>query len=125
MAKRVLIIDDSEMALRLISEALSSYGIDVIATISPGAFFQRVFSDEKPDLILTDMEMPNISGSDICRQLKNDPRSKEIPLVILSNLPLSQLERTAHVLGADACLCKATFDEAVVANVLLPLLGLK
>ena len=67
MSKRVVAIDDSDVALMVIREALDGLDVDLFATDKPGEFFRKVFDPEcKPDLIITDLEMPNIAGSDIC-----------------------------------------------------------
>ena len=123
MGKTVVVIDDSSLALSVIEDALAVNGVEVFATSKPVEFFKLVFG-KKPDLILTDLEMPVMSGADICRQLRNDPSAKEIPIVILSSLPEEQLQKAADTLGATATLSKASFDEATVANVVLPMLGM-
>lgn len=124
MPKRVVAIDDSDVALAVIRETLGAHDVELITTDTPGEFFRQIYGETKPDLIMTDLEMPGITGSDIARQLKRDPRTKDIPLVILSTLPRAKLEPTARMLGANAYLCKANFDEATVSKTLLPLLGL-
>ncbi len=80
---KVLIVDDSEDALRLARRRLEPEGVDIVCAGS-GKEGLRVARQEKPDLVLLDLNMPDISGSEVCRLLKGDPELAPIPVIFLS-----------------------------------------
>jgi CheY-like chemotaxis protein len=80
---KVLIIDDSPEAVALVKVRLSKDGLDVICADGGTAGMEAV-KHELPDLILLDVDMPDISGFDVCRMLKADPELCVIPIVFLS-----------------------------------------
>ena len=80
---KVLIIDDSPEAVALVKVRLSKDGLDVICADGGTAGLEAV-KHELPDLILLDVDMPDISGFDVCRMLKADPELCVIPIVFLS-----------------------------------------
>lgn len=80
---KVIIIDDEPFILMMIEDKLKRAGIEVIALReSVGAV--EVIRDEKPDLILMDWMMPEVSGLEVCRALKADEELKDIPIFMLS-----------------------------------------
>jgi diguanylate cyclase (GGDEF)-like protein len=80
---KVLIIDDSREAVVLVKTRLAKEGLDVISADCGVAGLEAV-KHERPDLILLDVNMPDISGFDVCRMLKSDPELCMIPVVFLS-----------------------------------------
>ena len=80
---RVLIIDDSLDALALAKARLAPEGLDIICAEGATAGFAAV-QRENPDLILLDVDMPGISGFEVCRALKEDAELCMIPIVFLS-----------------------------------------
>ena len=80
---RVLIIDDSPDALALAKARLAPEGLDIICAEGATAGLTAV-ERERPDLILLDVDMPNISGFEVCRALKEDAELCMIPIVFLS-----------------------------------------
>ncbi|MCG8617857.1 MAG: two-component system response regulator, partial [Desulfobacterales bacterium] len=94
----VLAVDDSTNNIDLVVGALgASYTISV-ATNGRDALFLAV--KEQPDLILLDVMMPEINGYDVCRSLKADPRTREIPVIFLTALHDDTDEATGLKLGA-------------------------
>ena len=80
---KVLIIDDSPDALALAKARLAPEGLDVVCAVGATAGLDAA-EREAPDLILLDVDMPNISGFEICRVLKDDTDLCMIPIVFLS-----------------------------------------
>lgn len=78
----IMIIDDNETNLELLYEALSVIH-DVIA-IADGEYAIEVAQEEQPDLILLDIMMPKIDGYEVCRRLKADPKTAQIPVIFVS-----------------------------------------
>jgi two-component system phosphate regulon response regulator PhoB len=80
---KVIVIDDEPFILMMIEDKLKRAGIEVVALReSVGAV--EVIRNEKPDLILMDWMMPEVSGLEVCRALKADDELKDIPIFMLS-----------------------------------------
>ena len=105
-AKRILLIDDSEITLQMEKAVLEQRGYEVQATTTL-VEFERLLKDFKPDLILTDIHMPEARGTDICRTLKNEYQTQDIPIVLFSSLNDDELAELAQQVGADGFLSKA------------------
>ncbi len=110
--RRILLIDDSEITLAMEKSVLESRGYEVKAT-STLVEFEKTLETFKPDLILTDLHMPDAKGTDICRTLKNEFKTQDIPIVIFSSLDDEQLGKLAQQVGADGFLSKANGLEAL------------
>ena len=79
----ILIVDDTPMNISVLVGLLKTDYRTVIAKDGEQAL-SRVFSGNLPDLILLDIMMPGIDGYEVCRQLKDDPRTKNIPVIFIS-----------------------------------------
>lgn len=79
----ILIVDDTPDNLRLLSEMLSKRGYSVRSAISGSAAFMAV-KTKLPDLILLDINMPNMNGYEVCKQLKANDTTRDIPILFLS-----------------------------------------
>lgn len=110
--RKILLIDDSEITLALEKSVLESRGYDVRAT-STLVEFEKTLQAWKPHLILTDIHMPEATGADICRTLKNEYGTQDIPIVLFSSLPDDELSRLAEQVGADGYLSKANGLDAL------------
>ena len=110
--RKILLIDDSEITLALEKSVLESRGYDVRAT-STLMEFEKTLQAWKPHLILTDIHMPEAKGTDICRTLKNEYGTQDIPIVLFSSLPDDELSRLAEQVGADGYLSKANGLDAM------------
>jgi CheY-like chemotaxis protein len=91
---------------------LESRGYEVRAT-STLMEFERVLAEFQPNLILTDIHMPEVQGTDICRTLKNEYKTQDIPIVLFSSLNDEELAALAEQVGADGYLSKAHGLEAL------------
>lgn len=111
-ARRILIIDDSEITLELEKSVLEARGYEV-RTTSTLMEFERVLAEFTPHLILTDFHMPEVQGTDICRTLKNEYHTQDIPIVLFSSLSDEELGPLAEQAGADGFLSKAHGLEAL------------
>ena len=110
--RRILLIDDSEITLAMEKSVLEARGYQVEAT-SNLMDFENTLRSWRPDLILTDIHMPEAQGTDICRTLKNEYGTQDIPIVLFSSLPDEELAQLAEQVGADGWLSKANGLEAL------------
>ncbi len=104
-SRRVLILDDSEISLQLQSALLGQSGF-YVRTAATLAEFHALRAIWEPHLILTDLEMPELDGASLCQQLRADPETAKIPIVLFSNASNEELARIAEAVGADAYLSK-------------------
>ncbi len=110
--RKILIIDDSEITLVMEKSVLEARGYEVEAA-STLQEFEKLLKAFRPHLILTDIHMPEAKGTDICRTLKNEYGTQDIPIVLFSSLNDDELEKLAEQVGADGFLSKANGLEAL------------
>jgi len=103
--KRLLLIDDSEIALAALSSGLTTGGFEVRAVSSLRAFVNELM-DWKPHLIVTDLNMPEMSGAELCTWIRRQMPMKNIPIVVCSGAPDRELEEVVRTSGADGFLSK-------------------
>jgi DNA-binding response OmpR family regulator len=113
---KILILDDSEIVLNMASLALSDAGYEVF-TASSLPEFDKILEEQSPDLILTDIKMPEISGDNVCRVLKAKFDTHMIPIVLFSTLGEEELSQLAERSGADGYVCKSQGMEEIVKRV--------
>ena len=91
---RLLVVDDATDLLALIAKVLKQDGYDVVTAEDAGEALTLAATTPQPDLILLDIEMPGASGFDVCRVLKGDPATADIPVIFLTGRtePGEQLE---------------------------------
>lgn len=110
--RKILIIDDSEITLAMEKSVLEARGYDVQAAATLQEF-EKLLKAFRPHLILTDIHMPEAKGTDICRTLKNEYGTQDIPIVLFSSLNDEELGKLAEQVGADGFLSKANGLEAL------------
>ena len=130
---QILAADDSGLARRLIEEGLNAMGLpftmtktgkeawETLQKISAAAVAEGLTARDKIALVLTDLEMPEMDGFTLTRNIKNDPRFKSIPVVIHSSLTGSTNEDHVRSVGADAYVAK--FVAAELAETIRQVLG--
>ncbi len=102
---RVLLADDNPQILELLEAYLEPLGLELLRARDGGETLEMVAS-QRPDLILLDVMMPRFSGFDICRRIKDDPRTQDIHIIMVTALnEVGDMER-AKECGADGYLCK-------------------
>jgi CheY-like chemotaxis protein len=105
MKARVLVIDDHPINLELATAMLEGMGCEILAASAPerGLAIART---EHVDLVLMDVQLPGMTGYDVTRRLKADPRTAAIPVVAVTAHALKGEEERAHAAGCDAYLPK-------------------
>ena len=96
---KVLIIDDDEDLTNIFTAALSKDGFETAFSLTGQEGLAKV-KTEKPDAILLDQVLPDMSGNDILKTLKGDETTKAIPVILLSNFSQEELVKGAIDQGA-------------------------
>lgn len=102
--KRVLVVDDDPRILDSVVRMLGEEGAEVQATDEPHSVVEKA-RESKPDIILLDVRMPQMSGYDVARQLRDDPATMSIPVVLMTakaitfQMPVSLLHELAGVVN--------------------------
>ncbi len=103
--RTVLIVEDSLLQAQLLTRYLQQAGLSVVSVTS-GEEAQDKLINHKPDLIILDVILPGQSGFELCRELKTDPGTSQIPVVICSTKNTEVDKMWGNMLGADAYLPK-------------------
>jgi len=106
---RILLAEDDRFLRRAAEATLKRVGYTVITAVD-GEETLRLARAETPDLILLDLIMPKMQGFEVLRQLKQDPATRAIPVVVLSNLSQDSDAKQAEALGAAGYLVKANLS---------------
>ena len=96
---KVLIVDDDENISAVFETALQKSGIETVFSLNGKSGIDKAKS-EKPDLILLDQVLPDISGNEVLKTLKADIHTQSIPVIILSNFSQEELVKEAINNGA-------------------------
>lgn len=116
MSKRILIVDDEPRYLRLLEANLRTEGYEV-ASAQDGVQAVDIFSSQPIDLILLDIMMPRMSGFQVCRKLKADPKTKDIQILMVTALnELGDIEQATEC-GTDDFVSKPVNKFELVTRV--------
>lgn len=114
---RILVVDDDPENLDLIRDFLEPWGCELTLLEDPLQFWDTL-EFTNPDLLILDVEMPSLSGIELCQVVRNEPRWQEIPILALSNAQDSQTIQTVFSSGADDYINKPIVGAELVARVL-------
>jgi response regulator receiver modulated diguanylate cyclase/phosphodiesterase len=110
----ILIIDDNPENLRLLSRMLIRRGYEVRQALN-GAIALRAIEIQRPDIVLLDIMMPQINGYEVCKSIKDNPETAQIPVIFLSALDEVQNKLKGFAVGAADYITKPfQFDEVLV-----------
>lgn len=115
-----MVVEDHELLLSLLRRALEREGYEVIAATSGVEMMKRLYL-AKPDLIVLDVELPDVDGRELLSALKKDPRTFAIPVVVWSGRDPTTHRRVVLELGAEDYVEKGPPSALVpkIENVLL------
>lgn len=116
MSARILIVDDVPSSVRLLAAKLSNEYYETL-TVSDGYQALKAVAEDHPDLVLLDVMMPGLDGFDVCRRIKENPKTTHIPVVMVT--ALGGREDRVHGLnvGADDFLTKPVDDTTLFARI--------
>jgi two-component system KDP operon response regulator KdpE len=111
--KHILVVDDESQIARVLRTSLSSHGYD-IRVANDGDTALEIMKDWAPDLVITDLAMPNMDGLELCRQLRT---KTQIPIIVLSVRGEERTKVKALDAGADDYVTKPFGIEELLARV--------
>ncbi len=119
-ARRVLVVDDSVTSRTLQKIILSSAGFDVLLAVDGAEAWRLIEDGELIDLVITDIEMPEVDGIELTRRIRS--RAESLPVILVTSLGKEEDRRAGAEAGADAYIVKGAFDQdellAAVARLL-------
>ena len=113
---KILIVEDEESLLKLESIFLSAKGYKVTGVTNGRSALDQI-NNEKPDLVLLDIILPGMDGFEVCRCIKENPETRQIPIVILTARKTKLDQAKGLEVGADAYITKPFKSAHVVATI--------
>jgi two-component system cell cycle response regulator DivK len=105
MKKRILIVEDNDLNLKLFRDLLTAHGYETIET-KEGLEAITLTRSERPDLILMDIQLPEISGLDVTRKLKSEDAISSIPIIAVTAFAMKDDEEKILAAGCEAYISK-------------------
>ena len=119
MSKKILIVEDNELNMKLFRDLLEAHDFETI-TVRNGERVFEIVKDERPDLILMDIQLPEISGLDITKELKADDAFRDIPVIAVTAFADEEKIRES---GCDAYIAKPISIVSLIQTVKACLVG--
>jgi two-component system, cell cycle response regulator DivK len=123
MQKSILIVEDDELTMQLFNDLLEAHGYNPLASRG-GVEALELARLHKPDLILMDIQLPDVSGLQVTQWIKEDERMRHIPVIAITGLAMKEDEEKIRQGGCESYLAKPfsieTFLETVCNYVPAP-----
>ena len=104
-AKTVLVVEDNELNMKLFHDLLEAHGYNIIQT-KDGMDALRLAREHKPDLILMDIQLPEVSGLEVTKWIKEDDDLKSIPVIAVTAFAMKGDEQKIREGGCEAYIAK-------------------
>jgi two-component system cell cycle response regulator DivK len=105
MAKTILIVEDNDLNMKLFNDLLQAHGYNTLQTIDGRAVI-KIAHEHKPDLILMDIQLPEISGLEVTKMLKADDDLKSIPVIAVTAFAMKGDEEKIREGGCEGYIPK-------------------
>jgi two-component system cell cycle response regulator DivK len=105
MTKKVLVVEDNELNMKLFNDLLEAHGYETVQT-RDGTGVLELTREENPDLILMDIQLPEVSGLDVTRWLKDDEELKHIPVIAITAFAMKGDEQKIREGGCEDYISK-------------------
>jgi two-component system, chemotaxis family, sensor kinase CheA len=122
-ASRVLVVDDQFTVRELQRSILEAAGYQVVTANDGRAALQRLTADADIDLVVTDLEMPEMGGLELLRRVREDAALASLPVVVVTSLVGEEERRRGLEAGADAYVTKDRFDQRAMLDTVERLIG--
>lgn len=105
MSQRILVVEDNDRNRRLLRILLRSRGYEVIEAVT-GEEAMKYLRDHKPDLILMDIQLPNVDGLELTKNIKSNPETADIPIVAVTAYAMKGDRERILEAGCDGYISK-------------------
>ncbi|GAB6189155.1 response regulator [Marinitoga arctica] len=119
--RKILIIDDSKMTRSYHSSILKSAGYEIYEAEDGAKALDILYREGNIDIILTDLNMPNLDGYTLIEKIREDENYKDIPIIIVTTLDKSTNKMKGFEVGANFYIVKPSDPESLVESVKLAL----
>ena len=117
MAKgKILVVDDEIYIVHILDFSLGMEGYEVVTALDGEQALERLQSD-KPDLIVLDIMMPKLDGYEVCKAIKSDPETRQIPVILLSAKGRNVDQKLGFDVGADDYITKPFSPRKLVERI--------
>ena len=116
MKKRVLVVEDHEDNRQILRDLLGSAGFEIIEAEN-GEEAVTLAETGRPDVILMDIQLPVLDGYEATRRIKANPRSRSIPVIVVTSYALSGDEEKARLAGCDDYVSKPFSPRDLLAKI--------
>jgi CheY-like chemotaxis protein len=113
---RVLVVDDDPEIVTFLATLLELEGIESQVATSAAAALEKL-EHGLPNLVLLDIAMPDRDGLDLCRSLKKDPRTRDVPVFVVSARPGKDVVERALAAGAEQFIRKPFENQELIARI--------
>jgi len=113
---KILVAEDEKDIRELIAFTLRFAGYDVVLTNNGAEALEKV-EVEKPDLVILDVRMPRMTGYEVCRRMKEDPETEDIPVVFLSAKGQDREVQEGYESGAEEYIIKPFVPDELIVQV--------
>jgi CheY-like chemotaxis protein len=113
---KILVVEDSPSVLEMVRDGLVDAGYDVVA-VTNGFEALRDLEEVRPDLIVTDIQMPKVDGLEFCQAMKSRLETRQIPFIIMSSLVDADTVRQGRLVGAKFYIAKPFEIEKLLESV--------
>jgi DNA-binding response OmpR family regulator len=114
---RVMVVDDDPQTLTVIQQTLEQLGL-TLKTLEDPRYFWDTLTEFSPDLLILDVEMPYISGIELCQIVRSDPYWKFLPVMFMVDNLSADIVEQIFAIGADDCLIKTTNNSQIITRML-------
>jgi len=112
---KIVLIEDEEMLSNMYEAKFTKEGYEIKKALD-GETGLQLIQTNKPDLVLLDIIMPKLDGFSVLRKIKEDPKTKNVPVILLTNLGQDEDIKKGNILGAAGYLVKANLTPAQVVE---------
>ncbi len=116
MSKRILVVEDQEDNRRIMRDLLTDAGFEVIEAVN-GNEALSVTEAERPDLILMDLQLPELDGLEATRRIKANPALRHIPVIAVTSYAMSEDNERARAAGCDTYFAKPVSPRTLLAKI--------
>lgn len=116
MGKKILFIEDEPDQIMMIKMRLEANNYEFVSAPDGEEGLKKAF-EIKPDLVLLDLVMPKMDGYEVCRRLKKDPETSNIPILLITASGARDIEEKCIEAGANACIKKPCESKELLAKI--------